>query len=112
MSPSVSVAASLPPDIRKHLAIQVLSKTEPVSRLAAREQVSRKFLYQQKHKAEGCVAKTSDSLVGVVFVLTVARPTHPVHEHLAPQQNGVTFCRKSSSGACAGIASISSATAS
>ncbi len=59
MSPSVSVAASLPPDIRKHLAIQVLSKTEPVSRLAAREQVSRKFLYQQKHKAEQALDETS-----------------------------------------------------
>ncbi len=58
MSPSVSVAASLPPDIRKHLAIQVLSKTEPVSRLAAREQVSRKFLYQQKHKAEQALDET------------------------------------------------------
>ena len=31
----------------------------------------------------GCVAKTSGELVKVAFVLTVARPTHSIHEHLA-----------------------------
>ncbi len=34
----------------------------------------------------GCVAKTSGSLVEVVFVLTVARPTYLVHEPQAPFQ--------------------------
>ena len=34
----------------------------------------------------GCVAKTSGSLVDVVFVLTIARPTHRVHEPKAPIQ--------------------------
>ena len=52
MSPSPSVAANLPPTARKTLAIEVLSKAAPVSHLAVREQVSRKFLYQQKHKAD------------------------------------------------------------
>ena len=32
----------------------------------------------------GCVAKTSGSLVEVVFVLTVSRSTHLVHEPLFP----------------------------
>ena len=51
MSQPTSVAASLPPTSRKSLAIKVLSKTEPISHLGARTGVSRKFLYQQKRKA-------------------------------------------------------------
>jgi len=47
----MSVAASLPPAARKTLAIEVLSKTKPISHLAAQQQVSRKFLYQQGQKA-------------------------------------------------------------
>ena len=47
----MSVAASLPPAARKTLAIEVLSKTQPISHLAAEQQVSRKFLYQQGQKA-------------------------------------------------------------
>ena len=35
---------------------------------------------------DGCVAKTSDSLVEVAKVPTVARPTHLVHEPQAPVQ--------------------------
>jgi hypothetical protein len=52
MSTSLSVAANLSPDHRKHLATRTLAGTEPVSRVAAREQVSRKFLYHQKSKAD------------------------------------------------------------
>lgn len=52
MSQPPSVAASLPPASRKSLALEVLSKAEPVSHLAAQHQVSRKFLYQQRQKAE------------------------------------------------------------
>jgi len=51
MSYPMSVAASLPPAARKTLAIEVLSKTQPISHLAAEQQVSRKFLYQQGQKA-------------------------------------------------------------
>jgi hypothetical protein len=51
MPTSLSVAAKLSSAHRKHLAIQTLAGTEPVSRMAAREQVSRKFLYHQKSKA-------------------------------------------------------------
>ena len=35
---------------------------------------------------KGCVAKTSGSLVEVVFVLTIARPSYFVHEPKAPFQ--------------------------
>ena len=35
---------------------------------------------------DGCVAKTGEGLVKVAIVLTVSRPTDPVHEHLAPVQ--------------------------
>jgi len=42
----------------KSLAIEVLSKTEPISRLAAQHQVSRKFLYQQGHKANEALDAT------------------------------------------------------
>jgi len=52
MTSSLSVAANLSHPSRKHLAIQTLARTEPLSRVAAREQVSRKFLYHQKQKAE------------------------------------------------------------
>ncbi len=57
MSQPTSVAASLPSSSRKSLAIKVLSKTEPISHLGARMGVSRKFLYQQKHKANKALAQ-------------------------------------------------------
>jgi len=47
-----SPASQLAPDQRKELAINVLGRTEPVTCLAQQHQVSRKFLYQQAHKAE------------------------------------------------------------
>ena len=51
MNRTASIAASLAPEHRKNLAIKVLAKNEPITHLAAREKVSRKFLYQQKSKA-------------------------------------------------------------
>ncbi len=51
MNQTASIAASLPPEHRKNLALIVLAKNEPITDLAAREKVSRKFLYQQKRKA-------------------------------------------------------------
>jgi hypothetical protein len=50
----VGAAARLPEGDRKDLAVQVLSRSEPVSDLATRHGRSRKFVYQQTHKA--CVA--------------------------------------------------------
>ncbi len=51
MNRTASIAASLAPEQRKNLAIQVLAKNEPITDLAAREKVSRRFLYRQKSKA-------------------------------------------------------------
>ncbi|MDJ0717213.1 MAG: hypothetical protein QNJ54_23850 [Prochloraceae cyanobacterium] len=50
MNQAASVAASLAPEHRKKLAIKVLAKNESITNLALKEQVSRKFLYQQKQK--------------------------------------------------------------
>ncbi|WP_229642997.1 hypothetical protein [Waterburya agarophytonicola] len=52
MNPSSSVASALQPRHRQELAINVLSKQESVSQIAKQEQVSRKFIYQQKAIAE------------------------------------------------------------
>ena len=52
MSSSRSVAASLSPTTKKHLAIQALARMEPLSHVAAQQQVSRQFLHRQKRKAE------------------------------------------------------------
>ena len=50
-----SVAANLPHNCRKLLAIEALAGNDPISRIAVREDVSRKFLYQQKQKAEAAL---------------------------------------------------------
>jgi len=44
-------AAKLPEGERKDLAILALARSETVSELASRHEVSRKFIYQQAHKA-------------------------------------------------------------
>ncbi len=49
-----SAAARLPESERTNLATQALAGSETVSDLAARHGVSRKFVYQQTHKA--CMA--------------------------------------------------------
>ena len=57
MSTASSIAATLSADRRQHLALQVLSGTEPVAHIAARQQVSRPFLYRQKRKAEAALTR-------------------------------------------------------
>ena len=52
MTPALSVASSLSPDIRQDIGIQVLSRSQPISHIAATHQVSRKFVYQQGDKAQ------------------------------------------------------------
>ena len=47
-----SPASQLPPKTRKDLALNVLTRKEPVTKLAQQHQVSRKFLYQQADKAD------------------------------------------------------------
>jgi hypothetical protein len=51
---------ALGPIERKNLSLQVLAKTNPVSRLSRDHQVSRKFLYQQAAKARHALDKTFD----------------------------------------------------
>ncbi len=72
----MSVAASLPSASRKSLAIEVLSKTEPISHLAAQHQVSRKFLYQQGQKANEALDATFRSTTDepeVLFYLPITK---------------------------------------
>ncbi len=48
MNPSSSVASRLQPRHRQEIAVKVLSQQEPITQIAKEEQVSRKFVYQQK----------------------------------------------------------------
>ena len=52
MNSTASVAATLPPETRQKIAIEALAKAKPISHLATEHQVSRKFVYQQGHKAK------------------------------------------------------------
>ncbi len=52
MSQALSAAASLSPIVRQDIGIQVLSRSQPISHLADKHQVSRKFVYQQGDKAQ------------------------------------------------------------
>ena len=60
MNPSSSVASRLQSHHRQQLAINVLSKQEPISYIANQEQVSRKFLYQQTAIAQQALDKAFD----------------------------------------------------
>ncbi|MEM9148944.1 MAG: hypothetical protein AAGB19_00535 [Cyanobacteria bacterium P01_F01_bin.3] len=52
MSPALSVAANLSPTTRQNIGLKAISRTIPISHLAATHQVSRKFVYQQGDKAQ------------------------------------------------------------
>ena len=52
----IFAAHSLSPSKRQSLAIQVLGRTESVSELARKHNVSRKFLYHQADKAHQALA--------------------------------------------------------
>ena len=58
MSPALSIAASLSSDVRQDIGIQVLSRSRPISDIAATHQVSRKFVYQQGDKAQQALDET------------------------------------------------------
>ena len=76
MDRCAGAAARLPRSDRKKLAIQALARSETVSDLAARHGVSRKFVYQQTHKA-GAALDDAFSPVApddkVLFELTVTK---------------------------------------
>jgi hypothetical protein len=69
-----SVAAKLPSDARKQIAIQSLARRATISRLAIQEKVSRKFIYQQKHKADAALNQAfspAEDASDVLFYLPV-----------------------------------------
>ena len=76
MTPALSIAASLSPDIRQDIGIQVLSRSRPISHIAATHQVSRKFVYQQGDKAQQALDETFAPSKGdddVLFHLPVTK---------------------------------------
>src|SRR5665811_17966 len=71
-----SVAANLPHNCRKLLAIEALAGNDPISRIAVREDVSRKFIYQQKQKAEAALDQAfspDNKASDVLFYLPVTK---------------------------------------
>ncbi len=76
MDRCAGAAARLPGSDRKDLAIQALAHSETVSDLAARHGVSRKFVYQQTHKARIALADAFSPAVPdseVLFELAVTK---------------------------------------
>jgi hypothetical protein len=76
-APDASSARAMTPRVRQQLALDAL-KGQPVTELAARYQVSRKFVYQQQHKAHEALDHTFAPPVsdpaGLLFWLPVTRP--------------------------------------
>ena len=76
MSPALSIAASLSPNVRQDIGLQVLSRSQPISQLAATHQVSRKFVYQQGDKAHQALEESFAPSQGdddVLFHLPVTK---------------------------------------
>jgi hypothetical protein len=76
MDRCVGAAARLPGNDRKDLAISALARSATVSDLAARHGVSRKFVYQQTHKARAALDDAFTASMpddAVRFELTVTK---------------------------------------
>ena len=76
MDQGIGAAARLPGSDRKDLAIQALAGSETLTNLAARHRVSRKFVYQQTHKARAALDDAFSPAVPdstVLFELTVTK---------------------------------------
>jgi hypothetical protein len=76
MGRSIGAAARLPESDRRDLAIEALAGSETVSDLAARHGVSRKFVYEQTHKARTALDDAFLSAAPedeVLFELTVTK---------------------------------------
>ena len=76
MDRGVGAAARLPEGDRKDLAIRALAGSETVCDLAARHGVSRKFVYQQTHKARAALDEAFSSATpdeAVLFELAVTK---------------------------------------
>jgi hypothetical protein len=76
-APDASPARSMTPRARQQLALDTL-QGQPVSELAARHQVSRKFVYQQQHKAHDALdlafAPAPNDPPQLLFWLPVTKP--------------------------------------
>jgi hypothetical protein len=76
MDRCVGAAARLPGNDRKDLAVSALARSATVSDLAARHGVSRKFIYQQTHKARAALDDAFTATMpddAVLFELTVTK---------------------------------------
>jgi len=76
MDRGVGAAARLPGNDRKDLAVQASAGSRTVSGLAARHGVSRKFVYQQTHKARAVLGDAFSSTTPdneVLFELAVTK---------------------------------------
>jgi len=76
MSTTVSVAATLSPRTRKSIGIEALARTIPITHLANKHQVSRKFVYQQSNKAQAALDESFAPSQGdddVLFHLPVTK---------------------------------------
>jgi hypothetical protein len=76
-APDASPARLMTPQARHRLALDAL-QGQPVTELAARHQVSRKFVYQQQQKAHDALdhtfAPTTNDPPGLLFWLPVTKP--------------------------------------
>lgn len=69
-------ARSMGPGVRQGLSVEILARTEPLSQLAARHGVSRKFLYHQAHKAYAALEEAfapAEEEQAVLFHLPVTK---------------------------------------
>ena len=76
MDRCVGAAARLPESERKDLAVLALGRSATVSDLSARHGVSRKFVYQQSHKAEAALDEAFTATMpkeGVLFELAISQ---------------------------------------
>ncbi|WP_205879135.1 hypothetical protein [Leptolyngbya sp. BC1307] len=76
MSPAVSVAANLSPAARQEIGIEAIARTLPITHLADRHQVSRKFVYQQGNKAQQALDESFAPSQGdddILFYLPVTK---------------------------------------
>ncbi|MEO0769447.1 MAG: hypothetical protein AAFY72_08425 [Cyanobacteria bacterium J06649_4] len=75
MSSALSVAASLSPDTHQDIGLQALSRSQPISHITAKHQVSRKFVYQQGDKAQQALDESFAPSQGddVLFHLPVTK---------------------------------------
>lgn len=75
--PDSCVAAQMSPQQRRDLSLEALRRTEPLTQLAARHAVSRKFVYQQRQKATVAVDQAFQPATGpehqVLFQLPVTK---------------------------------------